>query len=96
MTASVFCLGANDAPLVNKSGPIEGFQEEVMGVFKAYGVSKILVVRPLGHRNPRAMVKVRLSVELAMGRIGPPYRVAYADASSMSTDYYKSSDIVSI
>ena len=67
-----------------------------MGVFKAHGVSEILVVSPLGHRNPSAMAKVRLSVELAMGSIGASYRAAYVDASSMSMGYYRSSDIVSI
>ena len=96
MTAAVFCLGTNDAPLVAKSGKIEEFQEEVTGVFKAYGVSKILVVSPLGHRNQVAMSTVRLSVELAMASIGASYRAVYVDASSMSMDYYRKSDIVSI
>lgn len=62
----------------------------------SFGVAKVIVIIPLGHRNPAAMDQLRMRAQRALADLGPGFKVKYVDASAMSMDYYNKSKSVSI
>ena len=88
-SAAIVCLGASDAVLVKKMPDIAPFVERVDEFLKFLGCGRLLVLGPLGLRNPKCLSRISYAIAKSVAAMDGCTVATFFDVSPLSVSCYQ-------